>query len=105
MDDNLKIIMQEVIKYQNTLVLSMNEVFFLRDYYIGDDDYYYVLEDIQGKVTHSSCVGEIIPLMGFINGDAYDRLERIFNYNNGSVKTQINNGTFEQNIPDTGWYD
>lgn len=81
MDENAKFINEFVNKYNNTLVLDYTNVRVLRGWYDGEDDYYWVLQDLKGNTIQSSCVCEIIALKGYIPEDSYNRLKNMFQCN------------------------
>lgn len=81
MDENLKIIEKECEQYNDTLVIDFDKVVVLRGYVNGDEDYYYIFQDIHSKVWQSSCVGGFIPLKGFLPTKEYERLLYYFQIN------------------------
>ena len=81
MEENLRIIINEVEKYQDTLVLDLDVVVILRGYEIGEEDYYYVFQKLRTDIYQSSCVGGFIPLKGFLPDVEYERLRSLFESN------------------------
>jgi len=81
MDDNLIKIEKFVKEYKDTLVIEHDKLYVLRGNTADDEDYYWLIQDINGKFTQSSCVMEVVPLKGFIKADSYERLKNCFQMN------------------------
>lgn len=81
MDSNLKIILEEFEKYKGTFVITDSHKI-ERLVSIGDDseDYYYITYNGR-KFKWNSCVGRIMPLMGFLREKDYKELIRIARLN------------------------
>jgi hypothetical protein len=72
----------ELEPFKNTLVIdNLDNVVRLVDVIDDEDDYYWVYDSKQG-IYHSSCVGEWIPLKGFVEQKKYDNLVYMWNLNN-----------------------
>ena len=72
---------KELEPYKNTLVLDFFNVVRLVDVVDGQDDYYWVYDTPNG-LKQSSCVTGWIPLKDRLNNDEYNRLVKVWNYNN-----------------------
>lgn len=77
MGDNYK----NIIEFIDTLVIDFDKVVVLRGFVDGEDDYNYILQNLKGEFYQSSCVGEVIPLKGYIRESQYNRLKVQFQYN------------------------
>lgn len=71
----------EVLPYQNTLVLDHFNVVRLVGVVEDEDDFYWVFDGHRG-VYHSSCVCDWEPLKGVLPTERYEQLVRIWNLNN-----------------------
>ena len=72
----------ELEPFKNTLVIdAFHKVVRLVDVVDGEHDYYWVYDSYEG-IYRASCVGEWIPLKGFIEQAKYDRMVHIWNLNN-----------------------
>ena len=83
MTDNLAILHKEYDKFVGTLVIDSFKICLFLGIEEHPDDYYYQL--VPFKSNHkilSSCVGEIIPMKGFILDESYTSLVRVWNLNN-----------------------
>lgn len=89
MDENLKQIQKFCDKYNNTLVLNFNEVVILRGHTSDEMDYYWLIQDLKGNFTQTSCVGEVVALKGFISDDSYNRLKSMFQCNLDIINRKI----------------
>ena len=89
MDENYKIINEFVNKYKDTLVIDFDKIKVLRNFINGEDDYYYLLQTLRGDFEQTSCVGEIVPLKGFIEEDSYNRLKYSFQSNLKKLNKEI----------------
>lgn len=89
MDDNLIDIQNFVKKYKDSLVISHDRLYVLRGNTQDDMDYYWLLQDIKGKYSEHSCVGEVIPLKGFIENDSYKRTKGYFQINLDLISKEV----------------
>jgi len=87
MDDNLKLIKKEILKYQDTLVIFFDEVVMLRGWMEDTNpewgDYFYIYEEFGplSKYGAYSCVGNFIPLKDQLKSKDYKELIRLFELN------------------------
>ena len=70
-----------VAAHKNQLILNMFEVCRLVNIVEEEDDFYWVFETGEGKIVHSSCLIEWIPLKDYLPVDKYDSLKTIWNLN------------------------
>jgi hypothetical protein len=78
----LKELQEETDKYKDTLVLDFFEVKLFRQIVEDPDDFYYEFVDLRGKISLSSCVGWIMPLIDRLDKEQYNYLAQIWNLNN-----------------------
>jgi hypothetical protein len=63
---------------RNHLVLDADKVYRLLGITEDEDDYYWIYEDLHGKVSYASCVGGWTDLTHVLNHATYRHLDRLF---------------------------
>jgi hypothetical protein len=71
----------------NDICLSFNNIYRLVGFKEGEDDYYYICDDIYGKRSYVSCCCFMESLKGKI--DQYDALEKVFTLNGGYAEKEF----------------
>jgi len=82
-DDNYTIITNEINEHLNEIGLAPGDYRLYRVVGFAEDpdDYYYVAEDIRGKVCWITCVGGFIWLKSAIDERDYNNMEKCFELN------------------------
>lgn len=75
------IIYDEIQESKNHLVLLMDKVYRLLGTSRDEEDYYYILQDMHGKVLLSSCVCGWTDLYNLLSKEDYERLDELFEIN------------------------
>ncbi len=85
--DNKTIILSEVNKYINTIVLGFGDFtpYRLIGFHEDSEDYYYNMLNIKGEYSLHSCVMGFIPLKGKIDDTDYGRIEYVFEINKPTI--------------------
>lgn len=73
---------KEAEPYINTLVIDdLHTVVRLSGVTEDEDDCYWIFDSPTNGTYHASCVGDFVPLKGFIPQEKYERMVRIWNLN------------------------
>lgn len=76
-------------KYCDTLVIDNHKVVILRGWTDGEDDYYWMFQDTEGKFYESSCVMHPIFLKDKIDEEDYNQLKKEIQYKLDTLNQEI----------------